>query len=99
MKPLLILTFMAVSLFTQSAGYVDAEQGIEMQLASEIKFEEKVKIFDYDGNLLEEYALADVVNDELSSSDYYTLQESDYAFSYLGDYYYFSEELETLGAN
>ena len=99
MKASLILTLMVISFFMVSADYVDSDQGIEMQLASELVFEEKVKIYDYEGNLLEEYIASDVVNDEISASDYYALQESDYAFNYLGDYYYFTEKLETLGAN
>ena len=99
MKPLLILTFMAISLFSEPAFYVDSDQGLEMQLTSDIQFKEKVKIFDYDGNMLEEHPLSDVVNDKMSEADYYTLAESDYAFNYLGDYYYFTDELERLGAN
>jgi len=97
MKLLRTLALLAISLFAVSANYVDKE--LEIQLATEIQFEEKVKIFDYDGNLLEEYALTDVANNAISSAEYYALQESHYAFNYLGDYYYFTEELKTMGAN
>jgi len=99
MKTLRILTFMAICLYLASSEAISSDEGIGMQLASEIQFEEKVKIFDYNGNLLSEYSVADVANDEISAADYFALQESDYAFTYLGDYYYFADELETLGAN
>lgn len=99
MKSLLILAFLAISLIAASSFSTSSEQGIEMLLSSEIQFEEKVKVFDYDGNLLKEYVLSDVANDELSATDYFALQQSDFAFDYLGDYYYFTEELELLGAN
>lgn len=90
---------MAISLCAASTGLSEADQGIEMQLSSEIQFEEKVKIFDYEGNLLKEYLLTDVVNNNISITDHFTLKESHFAFDYLGDYYYFSEEVAIMGAN
>jgi len=99
MKSLLILSLLFVSAFVdtpQLAGQTD--HGLEMQLDSDFEFTEMVKIYDYEGNLLNEYELSDVVNNDISVNDHFILEESDFAFNYLGDYYYFSEELE-LGVN
>lgn len=100
MKLLLILSFIAVSAIGgTSQRNLPGSQDLDMQLSAEIEFQEKVKIYDYDGELLSEYLLEDVVNNDITLSDHFTLEESDYAFNYLGDYYYFSEELTPLGAN
>ena len=100
MKSLLVLSFITLSAFIDSPEMTFSNsQGIEMQLSSETVFQEKVKIFDYNGALLKEYELTDVVNGEITTSDQFTLKESDFAFSYLGDYYYFSEAKGELVVN
>ncbi|MEM6734698.1 MAG: hypothetical protein AAGC64_01885 [Bacteroidota bacterium] len=100
MKSVFILLLMALSTFVGSSQINNSfNQGLEMQLSAEINFQEKVKIYDYSGNLLKEYILSDVVNNDIAILDYFILEESDYAFNYLGDYYYFSEVLNTIGVN
>ncbi|MEM0938552.1 MAG: hypothetical protein AAF600_00175 [Bacteroidota bacterium] len=100
MKSVLILSFMVFSTFVGSSQISNSfSQGLEMHLSSEIDFQEKVKIYDYSGNLLKEYILSDVVNNNIAITDHFILEESDYAFNYLGDYYYFSEVLNIIGVN
>ena len=100
MKSLLILSLLAVSVSggTLKRG-LSSDQELDMQLATEMAFQEKVKVYDYHGTLLKEYLLTDVVNNDITIADHFMLEESDFAFDYLGDYYYFSEELTPLGAN
>lgn len=100
MKSLLILSLIAVSTIVESPqSNQPRNEDLEIQLVTEIEFPEKVKIYDYDGNLLKEYLLADVANNDITFSDYFMLEESDFAFDYLGDYYYFTEELTPIGVN
>ena len=63
-------------------------QQLEMQLLDEEVFRNKVKIFDFEGNLLKELTVDEVAQNEISVADYMILESSDYAFTYLGDYYY-----------
>ncbi len=100
MKSLIILLLLGVSALTETPKVTPVNnQDFDMQLSSEKVFQEKIKIYDYSGTLLKEYALTEVVNGDISTSDHFALEESDYAFNYLGDYYYFSEGLSVLGAN
>lgn len=100
MKSLLILTLMAIAPLAASPKYnLPTNQGLDMYLTSEIEFQEKVKIYDYHGNLLNEYLLDDVVNNNITLSDHFIIEQSDFAFDHLGDYYYFSKELTPLGVN
>ena len=100
MKLLLILSFLAVSAIGGTSQQSPLRnQDLDMQLSAEFEFKEKVKIFDYDGELLNEYLLEDVVNNDITLSDHFALEESDFAFDYLGDYYYFNEELTPIGVN
>ena len=64
------------------------QQQVEMQLLEDDVFQNKVKIFDYQGNLLKEMSAEDVAHDEITLSDFLILEHSGFAFEYLGDYYY-----------
>ena len=100
MKSILLLSLMAVSAIAgTSKDNLPRNLELDMQLASQMDFQEKVKIYDYNGNLLNEYLLTDVVNNDITVLDHFALEQSDFAFDFLGDYYYFSEELTPLGAN
>lgn len=100
MKSLLILSLIAVSAISGTAeDNLPQSRRLDMQLTTQLEFEEKVKIYDYNGNMLNEYLLTDVVNNDITVLDHFALQQSDFAFDYLGDYYYFSEELTPPGAN
>ncbi|GAB4241368.1 MAG: hypothetical protein Tsb0034_18360 [Ekhidna sp.] len=93
MKSLFLLTCMAVAVLAESPKTVEfSNQGLDMQLETEKVFNEMVKVYDYQGNLIKEFNLADVVNNEITLSDHFILEQSDYAFDYLGDYYYFSRK-------
>lgn len=63
-------------------------QELEMQLKSDEMLQDKVKIFDFEGNLLKEMMAEDVAQNEITVSDFILLESSDFAFSYSGDYYY-----------
>jgi hypothetical protein len=89
MKSLLILSMLFGALFM---GFPISEQlnpDLAMQLHPEEVFEEKVKIYDYSGNLLKEFNVSEVATNQITVSDYMLLDASDFAFDYMGDYYYF----------
>ena len=73
-------------------------QALEMQLENDIVFQKMVRIYDYDGALIKEFPLDDVVNNKISLMDHMILEESDFAFDHLGDYYYLgdSENLQAV---
>ena len=92
MKSLLLLTALVVSAFAGSnAAIPHADQGLSMQLDTEIVFEKMVKIYDYDGSLIKEIPLTRVTNNEISVVEHMILEDSDFAFDYQGDYYYFGD--------
>lgn len=66
-------------------------QGLEMQLENDLIFPKMVKIYDYDGSLIREFPLDDVVNDKITLIDHMIIEESDFAFDHLGDYYYLGD--------
>ena len=91
MKLLFLLAFAGLSMMAESPQTKAlTDHGLEMQINTEMDFPEMVKIYDYQGNLVQELLLSEVVNNEISISDYMMLEDSDYAFNYLGDYYYFT---------
>lgn len=92
MFALLLITVSAMNDAPQKKGIEN--QDLELLLSAEMIFEEKVKVYDYEGNLVQEVLISDVANNTLSSSEFFSIEESDYAFSYLGDYYYFSDEVK-----
>ena len=69
-----------------------SSQNVEMMLLADEALQSQVKIFDYNGNLLNEMNTKDVSNNDISIKDYFLLESSDYAFQYLGDYYYLREQ-------
>ena len=89
MKSLLLLTLLGVSMLVgvPEEGVHDG-QGLDMQLNSELVFPEMVRIYDYEGNLVKEFMMEDVANNDITINDHFLLNESDFAFSYMGDYYY-----------
>jgi len=94
MKSLFVLAFIAVSAINAPVSENSLEdQGLEMQLTAEIEFQQMVKVYDYQGKLMKEYFLSDVVNNNITVTDHILIEGSDFAFDYLGDYYYFSEDL------
>ena len=100
MKTLFIISLMAVSAIVESSQSTLLDNhGLEMNFDIEMEFEKMVKIYDYEGKLMKEYFLSDVVNNEVALSDHFLIEESDFAFDYLGDYYYFNEELLPIEVN
>lgn len=92
MKSLFLLTLLGISLLAESPNAnTHGNQGLDMQLNSEIVFEEMVKVYNYEGELVREFQLSKVVNNEISLEDNLLMDQSDFAFNYLGDYYYFSD--------
>lgn len=75
-----------------------SDNQLEMQVDLELQFEKKVKVFDYDGNLLSEHLASEVINNEISVVDYCHLRDSDFAFDYLGDHYYFTTATTRKGS-
>ena len=66
-------------------------QGLEMQIENDLVFQKMVKIYDYDGLLIREFPLEDVVNDKITLVDHMIMEESDFAFDHMGDYYYLGD--------
>lgn len=92
MKSLLMLIALTASAFAGSDKAPEqANQGLSMQLDTELVFEKMVKIYNYEGSLVREIPLTKVVNNDISVVDHMILEESDYAFDYQGDYYYFGD--------
>lgn len=92
MKTILTTAFLAVAmLFGIPIPFQGDQVKLEMQLSADEVFANKVKIFDYEGNLLKELRVDDVADHEISISDYLILESSGYAFTYQGDYYFLRE--------
>ncbi len=89
----LIITTMAVMLLLCGAAMIEGgiSQGLEVQVSGEEVLQDKVKIYDYAGNLIRELSLREVSNGDIAVVDHILLESSHYAFSYLGDYYYFRD--------
>ncbi len=68
------------------------QEKVEMQVLADDALQSKVKVYDYDGNLLKEMNAEDVANDDISVADHFILESSGFAFQYLGDYYYLRAE-------
>ncbi|MEP1095040.1 MAG: hypothetical protein ABJG78_08005 [Cyclobacteriaceae bacterium] len=66
----------------------NSQELVEMQVLADDVLKDKVKVYDYTGNLLKEMAAEDVANNQISIADYFVLDNSGFAFKYLGDYYY-----------
>ncbi|MEO9872342.1 hypothetical protein [Ekhidna sp.] len=64
---------------------------LDMQLDADLIFQKMVKVYDYDGRLVRELLLSDVTDNQISLVDHMILEESDYAFDFQGDYYYFGD--------
>ncbi|MEP1034433.1 hypothetical protein [Ekhidna sp.] len=92
MKSLLLLIALAVSTIAGSAEVSEqANQGLRMQLDTDLVFEKMVKVYNYEGSLVIEIPLTDVAKNDVSVIDNMILEESDFAFDYQGDYYYFGD--------
>ncbi|MEO9483266.1 MAG: hypothetical protein ABJG47_07470 [Ekhidna sp.] len=92
MKSLLLLLALAVSTIAGSAEASEqSDQGLSMQLDTDLVFEKMVKVYNYEGSLVREIPLTKVTNNEVSVVDNMILEESDFAFDYQGDYYYFGD--------
>ena len=89
---ILLLSFSAVSLTAEEASYNNQE--LDIQLASDPILQKSVKILGYDGALVREFALNDVANNKISVLDNLILDQSDFAFDYQGDYYYFGSAID-----
>ncbi|WP_425389974.1 hypothetical protein [Ekhidna sp.] len=92
MKSLLLLLMLSASVLLGSAeATMHDNQGLNMQIDSDLVFQQMVKIYTYDGELVKELSLNDVANNKISVIDHIVLQESDFAFDHQGDYYYFRD--------
>ena len=83
------LTFSVLAVPVEAPQHDD--QGLSMQLDTELVFEKMVKIYNYEGSLVREFPLTEVANNEISVIDNMILEDSDFAFDYQGDYYYFAD--------
>lgn len=100
MKSLFLLTLLSASItIGASETQMQADQGLSMQLETDLVFQKMVKVYSYDGSLIKEFPLDDVVNNQISVVDHILLNESDFAFDYFGDYYYFGDSIFELHAN
>ncbi|WP_420316901.1 hypothetical protein [Ekhidna sp.] len=92
MKSLLLLLMLSASgiLGTAEATMRD-NQGLNMQIDADLEFQQMVKIYSYEGELVKEFPLNDVANNKISVIDHIVLEESDFAFDHQGDYYYFRD--------
>ncbi|MEQ8903689.1 hypothetical protein [Ekhidna sp.] len=92
MKSILLLTLLSASItLGASETQLQADQGLSMQLETDLIFQKMVKIYSYEGSLIREFPLDDVANNQISVADHILLEESDFAFDYFGDYYYFGD--------
>lgn len=92
MKTLLIGALMATAMLPINPLETDGTQEkIEMLLLEDEVFQNKVKIFDYSGNSVQELKTKDVAEKQISVAEYLIFDSSDFAFEYLGDYYYFRD--------
>ncbi len=93
MKSLVLLIMLAFSLTIPSVAdsSIRDNQGLEMQLENDLVFQKMVRIYNYDGSLIREFPLDDVVNNKISVMDHMIMEESDFAFDHLGDYYYLGD--------
>lgn len=80
---LLVAMLPGISIPSQST-----QELVEMQILADDVFNSRVKVYDYDFNLLKEMTADDVANEQISVADYFILEDSGFAFKYLGDYYY-----------
>ncbi len=89
MKILLTSFLIAIGMHagTSLLNGTDQEE-LEMMVLAEEALKDKVKIYDYQGSLITEFKAEDVANNDITVSNYLILNSSDYAFTYLGDYYY-----------
>lgn len=91
MKLLLVLITLTAGAIGKIADTLPSNHELLMQITHEKALESRVKIYTYDGNLLREFPLTDVMEDNITVIDHLILKESDFAFDHSGDYYYFRE--------
>ncbi|MEO1254094.1 MAG: hypothetical protein AAFY41_04280 [Bacteroidota bacterium] len=98
MKSLILLTTLATALIIPGVADSSSRENseLDMQLENDLVFQKMVRIYNYEGSLIREFPLDDVVNDKISILDHMIMEESDFAFDHLGDYYYLgdSENIE-----
>jgi len=100
MKSLLLLLMLGTSFLTGTEeGSHNTNQGLEIQLKTDLVFQHMVRIYSYEGDLIRELTVEDVANNDISVADYLILQDSDFAFDHRGDYYYFRESGDISGFN
>lgn len=92
MKALLTGIFMATAMLSLNpTETAETQAKMEMLLSVDNVFQNKVKIFDYGGNSIQELWAKDVVDNEITIGEYLILESSDFAFEHLGDHYYFRD--------
>lgn len=92
MKSLLLISLLSFSAIAVTAeAPMQTNQGLSMQLESDLVFEKMVVVYDYDGSLIREIPLNDVANNTINIVDHMILEESDFAFDFQGNYYYFGD--------
>ena len=99
MKILLLNLLMNVSLHTGETEaaedytwVLDEMNAEQIEMISSQDLETKVKVFDAEGNLVQEILKADYDENNMSSSEYKLLSKSAFMFDYLGDSYFLLEE-------
>ncbi len=92
MKTILTLSVLFGAFFIGTTNEESGNPELEMNLLMEEVFEERVIVYDYSGNLLKELKVEDIATNEISVTDHFFLDKSDFAFEHMGDYYYFKED-------
>ena len=88
---LLLMTLSATLLIVAAKAPMQTNHGLNMQIDSDMVFQKMVKVYNYEGSLVREIPLDDVANNKISVLDHMILEDSDFAFDYQGDYYYFGD--------
>ena len=92
MKTLFTLSVLFGAFFIGTTNEERSNPELEMDLLMEEVFEERVVVYDYNGNLLKDLKMEDITTNEISVADHLFLDKSDFAFEHMGDYYYFKED-------
>ncbi len=93
MKSFVLLIALAITLIMPSGfhSFTQDNRGLEIPLDNDLVFQKKVMIYDYEGSLIREFLLEDVINHKISLTDHMVMEESNFAFDHLGDYYYLGD--------
>lgn len=99
MKSLLLILALSATAFVSTAEAPQhIDRGLNMQLDTDLVFQQMVRIYSYKGELVREFPVSAVTNNQISVMDHMILEDSDFAFNDRGDYYYFgdSENIQAI---